>query len=248
MFKVHTDQKDFDLGIEDFGTSEGQDIHIYVLEEGMSALSLMEAFRACRYNPLRTYYFIPKTDSNFSSYAIESISRGTVNIFSDIEELRDSLRSEAEAWRSHSIPECIQKSAANFKVMVNREAVTALSVGVTTELNKNSCYTVAVALMRLFQSGEPLRLAQFQSHLGQALENCSQAQKANAAFAEYHSHFLSTLVANGKEINPSWHTEEYDGMALHVMFQPFSPETKSINNRVKIISQLTKEKRGNGPL
>lgn len=49
MFKVHTDQKDFDLGIEDFGTSEGQDIHIYVLEEGMSALSLMEAFRACRY-------------------------------------------------------------------------------------------------------------------------------------------------------------------------------------------------------
>ena len=85
MINIHTDRDDFDLGIEDFGISEGSDINLYVLDENMKALSLMEAFRSCRYNPLRTYYYIPETESNFSRYAMESISRGTVNIFTDLE-------------------------------------------------------------------------------------------------------------------------------------------------------------------
>ena len=80
MINIHTDWEDFDLGIEEIDISEGKDIHVYVLDENMKALSLMEAFRACRYNPLRTYYYIPRTETNFSKYAMESISRGTVNI------------------------------------------------------------------------------------------------------------------------------------------------------------------------
>ena len=92
MLNVFTDRTDFDLGIDDHGLSGDKDINIYVLDEDMRALSLMEAFRACRYDPLRTYYYIPKTESNFSRYATESIKRGTVNVFSDLEELRDSLR------------------------------------------------------------------------------------------------------------------------------------------------------------
>ena len=46
MLKVYTDRPDFDLGIEDYDLSGGKEISIYVLDEQMSALSLMEAFRA----------------------------------------------------------------------------------------------------------------------------------------------------------------------------------------------------------
>ena len=46
MINIHTDRDDFDLGIEDFGISEGSDINLYVLDENMKALSLMEAQRA----------------------------------------------------------------------------------------------------------------------------------------------------------------------------------------------------------
>ena len=58
MLNVFTDLKDFDLGIEDFDLPGSREINIYLLEEKMSALSLMEAFRSCRFNQLRTYYYI----------------------------------------------------------------------------------------------------------------------------------------------------------------------------------------------
>ncbi len=242
MFKVHTDNSNFNLGIDDYGPSGGTEINIYILEENMSALSLMEAFRACRHNPLRTYYYVPETKSKFSQYARESISRGTVNIFTDLDELRDSLRTETEAWRSHSIPECIQKTAANFKILLNQEAVTSLSVAIGTAMNKNSCYTVALALLHLLLSGESLRTSSFHSSLSQVLEENKAAQTANEEFLLHQSHFLSVLAASGKKADASWHTEEYDGMALHVMFQPFDREMKSLDSRVKIISQLIKER------
>ena len=35
MINIHTDRDDFDLGIEDFGISEGSDINLYVLDENM---------------------------------------------------------------------------------------------------------------------------------------------------------------------------------------------------------------------
>ena len=242
MLKVFTDRKNFDLGIEDYGLSGGNDINIYILDEDMSALSLMKAFRACRYNPLRTYYYIPKTESNFSKYATESISRGTVNLFSDLEEMKEALRSEVDAWRSYSIPECITKSAGNFKILLNRERVTSLSVAVTAALNKNSCYTVAEGLTALLQSGAPLLPQEFEASLNQILESSKKAKRANDAFAQYQSQFLSVLAAGNREINTEWHTEEYDGMALHVMFQPFEPEGKPLDSRIKIIAQLVKEK------
>lgn len=242
MLNVYTDRKDFDLGIEDYGLSVGKDINIYVLDEEMSALSLMEAFRACRYNPLRTYYYIPETKSNFSKYARESISRGTVNLYSDLEELKEALQGEVDAWRSYSIPECITKSAANYKILMNRERTTGLGVVVTAALSKNSCYTVAVALEELFKSGGSLHSQQFQEILDRTAKASEKAKRANAVFAQEQSQFLSVLAAGGKEINTEWHTEEYDGMALHVMFQPFEPEGKSMDSRVKIVSQLIKER------
>lgn len=142
MLNVFTDLKDFDLGIEDFDLPGSREINIYVLDEKMSALSLMEAFRACRFNPLRTYYYIPDTESNFAAYARDSISRGTVNLFSDLNELREALQGEVEDWKTYSIPDCISKTAQNFKVFVNPSTTTDLSVEVSAALRKNSCYTV----------------------------------------------------------------------------------------------------------
>ncbi len=242
MLKVYTDRPDFDLGIEDYDLSGGKEISIYVLDEQMSALWLMEAFRACRYNPLRTYYYIPDTESHFSQYARESISRGTVNLFSDLEEMKEALQSEVDAWRSYSIPECITKSAANYKILLNRERVTGISVAVTAALNKNSCYTIALALEKLFQSGGSLFSQQFLQILEEVLADSQKAREANAVFARENSQFLSVLAAGGREINREWHTEEYDGMALHVMFQPFEPEGKGLDARVKIVAQLIKER------
>ena len=46
MLNVFTDRTDFDLGIDDHGLSGDKDINIYVLDEDMRALSLMEAFRS----------------------------------------------------------------------------------------------------------------------------------------------------------------------------------------------------------
>ena len=244
MINIHTDREDFDLGIEDFGISEGGDINLYVLDENMKALSLMEAFRACRYNPLRTYYYVPKTESNFSRYATESISRGTVNIFSDLNELREALNGEMDAWRSYSIPECVAKSAERFKVLLNRDMSTALSVAVSGALRKNSCYTVAAALFQMFRSKEQLDEAGFEMWKKQVMEDSPQAQRAEEEFRQHGSQFLSVLAAAGKERDTAWGTEEYDEMTLHVMFQPFEPEGRGIAHRVKIIGQLVKEKKG----
>ncbi|MCI8725686.1 MAG: hypothetical protein HFG66_06060 [Hungatella sp.] len=243
MINIHTDRDDFDLGIEDFGISEGSDINLYVLDENMKALSLMEAFRSCRYNPLRTYYYIPETESNFSRYAMESISRGTVNIFTDLEELREALNGEMDAWRSYSVPECIAKSANHFKVLLNRDMSTSLSVAVSGALRKNSCYTVAVALFRMLQAKEQLNEAGFEMWRKQVLETSPEAVRAEEEYQKHGSQFLSVLAAAGKEIDEAWGTEEYDEMTLHVMFQPFEPEGRGINHRVKIVSQLVKEKK-----
>lgn len=242
MLNVFTDRKDFDLGIDDHGLSGDKDINIYVLDEDMRALSLMEAFRACRYDPLRTYYYIPKTESDFFRYATESIKRGTVNVFSDLEELRDSLRGEVEAWCAYSIPECITRSTVNFKILANREASTSLSMAVTTALNKCSCYTVVKALQQLFQSGGPLFDQQFKTILAELKATDPQAQKADEAFKTYGSQFLSVLAADDRQIDTAWHTEEYDGMTMHVMFQPLEPK-KDIQSRVRIVSQLITDKR-----
>ncbi len=243
MLNVFTDQKDFDLGIEDYGLSGGQDINIYILEENMSALSLMEAFRACRYNPLRTYYYIPRTKSNFSKYATESISRGTVNVFDDLEEMKEALQGEVEAWRSYSIPECIKKSAGNFKVMLSRDTATALSVRVTSSISHHSCYTVAKALMELFLSGKPLVPGEFDASLSQVIDTDPKAADAEKVWKEYKSQFLSVLAAGKKPVDPAHHTEEYDSMALHVLLQPFAPEMPSLDSRVKMVAQLLKEKK-----
>lgn len=243
MINIYTDREDFDLGVEDFGISEGKDIELYVLDEDMKALSLMKAFRACRYNPLRTYYYIPKTESDFYRYATESISRGTVNIFSDLEELRDALNGEMDAWRSYSIPECISKSAENFKVLLNREMSTALSVLVSAALRKNSCYTVALALFKMLQDKEHLSETGFEEWRKQVLDTSEEAQRAEEEYKEHGSQFLSVLAAAKKKINVEYGNEEYDEMTLHVMFQPFEPEGKGINYRVKLIGQLVKEKK-----
>lgn len=243
MLNVFTDRKDFDLGIDDHGLSGDKDINIYVLDEDMRALSLMKAFRACRYDPLRTYYYIPKTESDFSHYATESIKRGTVNVFSDLEELRDALRSEVEAWCAYSIPECITRSTMNFKILANREASTSLSMAVTTALNKCSCYTVVKALLQLFQSGGPLFDQQFKTILAELKATDPQAQKADEAFKTYGSQFLSVLAADDHPVDTAWHTEEYDGMTMHVMFQPLEPK-KDIQSRVRIVAQLVTEKKG----
>lgn len=243
MLKVFTDMKNFDLGVEDFGLSGGKDIHVYVLDEKMSALSLMEAFRACRSNPLRTYFYIPDTESDFSKFARESISRGTVNVFSDLEELKAVLRSEVDAWRTYSIPDFIQKSAENFKIFTSRDMVNNLSVEVTSALRRNSCYTVALALLRLFQSGEPLLVPEFQASLAHILETRKKARMANDEFKQRESQFLSVLVAGNKKTDISQHTDEYNGIALHVMFQPLTPEDKHLDDRVRIITQLVKEEK-----
>ena len=242
MLNVFTDRTDFDLGIDDHGLFGDKDINIYVLDEDMRALSLMEAFRACRYDPLRTYYYIPKTESNFSRYATESIKRGTVNVFSDLEELRDSLRSEVEAWCAYSIPECIARSTVNFKILANREASTSLSMAVTTALNKCSCYTVTRALQQLFQSGGPLFAQQFKAVLEELQASDPQVQKADEAFRTYGSQFLSVLAVDDHKIDRAWQTEEYEGMTMHVMFQPLEPK-KDIQSRVRIVSQLVTEKK-----
>lgn len=242
MLNVFTDLKDFDLGIKDFDLPGSREINIYVLEEKMSALSLMEAFRACRTNPLRTYYYIPDTESHFSSYARESISRGTVNVFSDLEELRAALQGEVEEWRTYSVPDCISKTAENFKVFINQNSITDLSVGVSSALRKNSCYTVALALLHLFQSKEPLLSAQFKEELEHTIAGSKTARKANEEFKLRGSQFLSVLAAANEEIDISCHTDEYNSMALHVMFQPLEPEQKNLNSRVRIITQLLKEK------
>lgn len=243
MLNVFTDLKDFDLGVDDFGIFGGQDINIYVLEESMSALSLMEAFRACRYNPLRTYYYIPKTESNFSKYATESISRGTVNVFADLEEMKEALQGEVEAYRSYSVPDCIKKTAENFKVMLSRDSATSLSVRVSSALNHHSCYTVAQALLDLFHSGKMLAPAEFDSCMQQVIENNKNAASAEQVWKEYESQFLSVLAAGKKTVDPARRTEEYDSMTLHVMLQPFAPEIKSVDSRVKMAAQLRKEKR-----
>lgn len=242
MLNVYTDLKDFDLGVKDFNLPGSREINIYVLDEKMSALSLMEAFRACRTNPLRTYYYIPDTESNFSSYAKESISRGTVNLFSDLEELRTALQGEVEEWRTYSIPDCISKTAENFKVLINQNSITDLSVGVSSALRKNSCYTVALALLHLFQDKEPLLAAQFKEKLEHTIASSKTARKANEEFKLHGSQFLSVLAAANKEIDISHHTDEYNSMALHVMFQPLETEQKNLNSRVRIITQLLKEK------
>ena len=243
MINIYTDREDFDLGVEAFGISEGKDIELYVLDEDMKALSLMKTFRACRYNPLRTYYYIPKTESDFSRYATESISRGTVNIFSDLEELRDALNGEMDAWRSYSIPECISRSAENFKVLLNREMSTALSVLVSSALRKNSCYTVALALFKMLQDKEHLSETGFEEWRKQVLDTSEEARRAEEEYKEHGSQFLSVLAAANKKINVEYGNEEYDEMTLHVMFQPFEPEGKGINYRVKLIGQLVKEKK-----
>lgn len=244
MINIHTDWEDFDLGIEEIDISEGKDIHVYVLDENMKALSLMEAFRACRYNPLRTYYYIPRTETNFSKYAMESISRGTVNIFTDLKELREALNGEMDAWRSYSIPECIAKSAEHFKVLLNRDMSTGLSVAVSGALRRYSCYTVAEALFKLLESKEQLNEAGFEACRKQVLEENPKAQKAEEEYGQNGSQFLSVLAAAGKEIDTAWGTQEYDEMTLHVMFQPFDPEGRGIEHRVKIVGQLIKEKKG----
>lgn len=241
MLKVFTDREDFDLGIEDYGLSGGSDINIYVLDEHMSALSLMEAFRACRHNPLRTYYYIPETKSNFSKYATESISRGTVNVFSDLDELKSSLQGEVEAWRSYSVPECVKKSAANYKFLLNRDTATSLSVAVTSALHKNSCYTVAAALVKMLDSGNHLLASEFIRCKEQLLEESEKVKRAEKEFGFYGSQFLSVLAAGGKKTDPAWQTEEYDGITMHVMLQPFEPDSRDLDNRVKIVAQLRKE-------
>lgn len=243
MLNVFTDAKDFDLGIEDFDLGSSRDINVYVLDEKMSALSLMEAFRACRFNPLRTYYYIPDTESNFASYARESISRGTVNVYSDLDELRAALEGEVEEWRTYSIPDCISKTAANFKVFINQHTVNNLSLAVTAALRKNSCYTVALALLQMFQAHDPLLEQQFAEQLDHVLAGSKAARKANEEFKLRGSQFLSVLVAANKSVDISRHTDEYNSMALHVMFQPLEPEQKNLDSRVRIITQLLKEKR-----
>lgn len=243
MLNIYTDREDFDLGIEDFGLLDGKDINVYILDENMKALSLMEAFRACRRNPLRTYYYIPKTESNFSKYAVESISRGTVNVFYDLDELREALSGEMEAWRFYSVPECISKSAMNFKIMINRDTSTSLSIAVTAALRKSSCYTVGAALLELFQSRGALQGTEFENCRKKVLETSEEARRADEEFKRSGSQFLSVLVARGKDITSVKTTEEYDEMALHVMFQPFEPNGKDMEYRGKIISQLMKEKR-----
>ena len=47
-----------------------------------------------------------------------------------------------------------------------------------------------------------------------------------------------------EKIDTAWGTQEYDEMTLHVMFQPFDPEGRGIEHRVKIVGQLIKEKKG----
>lgn len=243
MLNVFTDLKDFDLGIKDFDLPGSREINIYVLDETMSALSLMEAFRACRFNPLRTYYYIPDTESNFASYARDSISRGTVNLFSDLKELREALQGEVEDWRTYSIPDCISKTAQNFKVFINPSTTTDLSVEVSAALRKNSCYTVALTLLHMFQNKKPLLGTQFKEELEHTVENSKTARKANEEFKLRGSQFLSVLAADNKEIDISRHTDEYNSMALHVMFQPMDPEQKNLKSRIRIITQLRKEKR-----
>lgn len=243
MLNVYTDLKDFDLGIKDFDLPGSREINVYVLDEKMSALSLMEAFRACRTNPLRTYYYIPDTESNFAAYARESISRGTMNLYTDLEELRAVLEGEVEDWRTYSIPDCILKTAQNFKVFVNQNTVTDLSVEVSSALRKNSCYTVGMTLLHMFQSKIPLLSTQFKEELEHTLAGSKTARIANEEFKLRGSQFLSVLVAGNKNIDISLHTDEYNSMALHVMFQPFDPEQKNLKSRVRIITQLLKERK-----
>lgn len=242
MLKVFTDRTDFDLGIDDHGLSGDKDINVYVLDEDMRALSLMEAFRACRHDPLRTYYYIPKTESNFARYAAESLKRGTVNVFSDLEELRDSLRTEVDAWCSYSIPECISKSAINFKIFLNRDASTSLSLAVNTALNKYSCYTVVAALEQLFHSGGAMFAPRFNAILEELQASSEKVKKADEAYRLHKSQFLSVLATFGYKIDTAWHTEEYDGMTMHVMFQPLEPK-KDIESRVRMVAQLVTEKK-----
>ena len=165
------------------------------------------------------------------------------SLFTDLEELREALNGEMDAWRSYSVPECIAKSANHFKVLLNRDMSTSLSVAVSGALRKNSCYTVAVALFRMLQAKEQLNEAGFEMWRKQVLETSPEAVRAEEEYQKHGSQFLSVLAAAGKEIDEAWGTEEYDEMTLHVMFQPFEPEGRGINHRVKIVSQLVKEKK-----
>lgn len=215
------------------------DVEVYVLSAGMSSVALMQAFQACRTNPMKAYYYIDPSDEVFAGLAENAIRRGTLHIFSSIESLALSINGKYDMVLDTAVRRCLKESAENYCVEI--DDIDMLCSVVKDTIDRYGVYAAMMSVLRMLQSGRSLSTGLYSNVLRSILPIYASVENSVNSYRECSSQLVSVLAAarifrvNIKNI------ESYDAMTLHVMLKPIRKDTMNLDDRRDVIVRVAKE-------
>lgn len=216
-------------------------IEVYVLESTMSPLELMKAFRACRINPMKAWYYIPEEPAEFHEYAFDAIRRGTLNIYHDWNVLVSALSDDVLGTTEKEIAKCVETSFAAFGYDVDQDMLGFISAAVLSATDRYGAFPACKALLQMLESGKKPNPALYNTIMKNMLTLYASVENAVNEFRQNGSHILSVLAAERIYKITIPKQEEFDRVAVHVMFQPLTPDMHDLKERRQQIVRVAKE-------
>ncbi|MCM1441548.1 MAG: hypothetical protein NC131_20425 [Roseburia sp.] len=232
-------RKDFVIPVVD--DKDEADIEVYVLESTMTPLDLMKAFRACRVNPMKAWYYIPPEPKEFHDYAYDAIHRGTLNIYHDWEVLTSALSNNVLATTEKEIQKCVTMSFDNFGYDVDEDMCRFIADAVLNATDRYGAYPACKALLQMLESGKTPNVPLYNNIMKSTLTLYAAVENAVNEFRQNGSHILGVLASERIYKIALPKQEEFDRVTVHVMFQPLTPEMHDLKGRCQQIVRVAKE-------
>lgn len=217
------------------------DVEVYVLTADMTPLELMKAFKACRVNPMKAWYFISPDNPEFYEYACDAIHRGTVNIYSDWGLLESALTDDILQTTEKQIHSCVSVSFDNFGIIADDELINFITGAVMQATSRYGAYPAAKAFLRLLESGHKPNVPLYNTIMKALITTSAGVEDAVNEFRKSGSSILGVLATERIYKLTLSKQEEFDRVAAHVMFMPFTPDMHDLKDRCGQIVRVAKE-------
>lgn len=217
------------------------EVEVYVLLHTMSPLDLMKAFRACRINPMKAWYYIPSEPAEFHDYAYDAIKRGTLNIYHDWDVLMSALSGDIISSAETEISKCVQQSVANFGYEIDYDTCKFLSGAVYSATERYGAFPACKALLKMLESGRRPNVPLYNEVMKSSIMLYASVESAVNEFRQTGSHILGVLA--GEKIYKLFieKQSEFDRVAIHILFQPLTPDVHDLHERRSQLVRVAKE-------
>lgn len=215
------------------------DIEVYILTDDMSAVDLMKAFKACRMNPLKAYYCVVSEDKEFVQLATDAVKRGTLHVFTCVENLVESINGRYELVIDNVISRCLTESAEAWGVpVIDKETLVKV---VRDTIDRQGVYAAVVTILRSLQSGRDLSVGLYANVLKSVVSIYASVESSVQMYRETGSQLLSVLASAKVYKTGLKDVSNYNDMVLHVMLKPISNGQDNLHERRDTVVRVAKE-------